>query len=161
ANFGLPDKETSQPAADSSSRIPLPLSPGSGDRSTGMGAPRRVYDVRPRPPAWGWQVVAYTWTKSIAAGGFLAILVGRLMSGSAAMTEISLDLALVAVVFLIATAGLLVADLKQPRRFLYVLLRPQWRSWLVRGAYLLTGYGAALSVWLLASLFGATAMADA
>src|SRR4051794_39060012 len=28
--------------------------------------PRRAYDVRPRTPAWGWEVVAYTWTKSVA-----------------------------------------------------------------------------------------------
>src|SRR5438067_844443 len=27
--------------------------------------PRRAYDVRPRAPAWGWEVVGYTWTKSI------------------------------------------------------------------------------------------------
>src|SRR5207253_4589003 len=50
--------------------------------------------------------------------------------------------------------------LKQPRRFLYVLLRPQWRSWLVRGAYGLTAYGAVVSVWLIAQLAGAQAWAE-
>jgi formate-dependent nitrite reductase membrane component NrfD len=49
--------------------------------------------------------------------------------------------------FLLLTGLLLVADLDQPRRFLYVLFRPQWKSWLVRGGYLITGYGAALALW--------------
>src|SRR5262249_1792705 len=38
-----------------------------------QAAPRRVYDVRPRRPSWGWHVAGYTWTKSIAAGAFLAV----------------------------------------------------------------------------------------
>jgi Fe-S-cluster-containing dehydrogenase component/formate-dependent nitrite reductase membrane component NrfD len=123
-------------------------------------SPRRVYDVRPRPPAWGWEVVAYTWTKSIAAGSFLAVLAARLLEGAEGAARLALPMGLAALVFLTLTAGLLVADLKQPRRFLYVLLRPQWRSWLVRGAYLLTGYGALVTAWLLASTAGATALAD-
>jgi formate-dependent nitrite reductase membrane component NrfD len=52
--------------------------------------------------------------------------------------------------FLIVTLVLLVADLKKPSRFLYVLLRPQWQSWLVRGAYILVGYSAVLMLWLAA-----------
>ena len=48
--------------------------------------------------------------------------------------------------FLVVTGVLLVVDLKQPKRFLYVLLRPQWQSWLVRGAYIITAYGAVLNV---------------
>ena len=43
-----------------------------------------------------------------------------------------------AMFFLVVTGILLVVDLKQPKRFLYVLLRPQWQSWLVRGAYIIT-----------------------
>jgi formate-dependent nitrite reductase membrane component NrfD len=51
-------------------------------------------------------------------------------------------------------------DLKQPRRFLYVLLRPQWRSWLVRGAYGLTGFGLILTLWLVAALAGVHWLGD-
>jgi Fe-S-cluster-containing dehydrogenase component/formate-dependent nitrite reductase membrane component NrfD len=138
---------------DQSPRVPLPtVAPDP--------SPRRVYDVRPRPPAWGWQVAAYTWTKSIAAGAFLAVLAARLLVGPENAASLAVGLGVIALLFLALTAGLLVADLKQPKRFLYVLLRPQWRSWLVRGAYLLTGYGAVLSVWLGAHLLGATATAD-
>jgi formate-dependent nitrite reductase membrane component NrfD len=54
-----------------------------------------------------------------------------------------------ALVFLAITGALLVADLKRPERFLWVILRPQWKSWLVRGAYIISAYGALLSGWFL------------
>jgi formate-dependent nitrite reductase membrane component NrfD len=123
-------------------------------------APRRVYDVRPRAPVWGWEVAGYTWTKSIGTGAFLAIVAARLLGGPEAAAHIAVTAGVVALAFLTMTAALLVADLKQPKRFLYVLLRPQWRSWLVRGAYGLTGFGGVLTLWLGAMLFGAHTLAD-
>jgi Fe-S-cluster-containing dehydrogenase component/formate-dependent nitrite reductase membrane component NrfD len=122
-------------------------------------APRRAYDVRPRAPAWGLEVAAYTWTKSIAAGALLAAAACRLLA-PAALAGLAVPLGIVALVFLTLTAALLVADLKQPRRFLYVLLRPQWRSWLVRGAYALTAYGGLVTAWLLAHVLGAETVAE-
>jgi Fe-S-cluster-containing dehydrogenase component/formate-dependent nitrite reductase membrane component NrfD len=134
-------------------RLPLPVV---GPEA----APRRAYDVRPRAPAWGWEVAAYTWTKSIATGALLAVLAARLLAGPTRAAGIAVVMGVVALLFLTLTSGLLVADLKQPRRFLYVLLRPQWRSWLVRGAYGLTGYGAAVTLWLIAHLTGAETAAE-
>src|SRR5262249_45348767 len=119
-----------------------------------QAAPRRVYDVQPRKPAWGWEVVAYTWTKSIATGSFLAVIASRLFDAADNFSRLAVALGCVSLLFVALTAALLVADLKQPKRFLFVLLRPQWKSWLVRGAYLLTGFGALLSVWLMAQLAG-------
>ena len=52
--------------------------------------------------------------------------------------------------------SLLVSDLTQPWRFVYVLLRPQWKSWLVLGGYALTLYGLALTLWAAAMLTGQT-----
>src|SRR5262249_50826597 len=141
------------PEAEAAKRVPLPtVAPDP--------SPRRVYDVRPRPPAWGWEVAAYTWTKSIAAGAFLAVPAAKLLAGPVSAARLAVGMGAVALLFLALTAGLLVADLKQPGRFLYVLLRPQWRSWLVRGAYLLSGYGMVLTVWLLAHLAGAERTAE-
>ena len=37
-------------------------------------------------------------------------------------------------VFLALTGAILIWDLEHPRRFYYIFPRPQWRSWLVRGA---------------------------
>ncbi len=87
-------------------------------------SPRRVYDVRPRPPAWGWQVVGYTWTKSIATGAFLAVVVARLFGGEGEAKEISIAMGVVAFLFLLATTALLVADLKQPKRLNNDKLKP-------------------------------------
>jgi len=62
--------------------------------------------------------------------------------------------AIVALFFLAITGALLVMDLGRPDRFLYVLLRPQWRSWLTRGAYIITGYGGVLTAWVVFSYLG-------
>ena len=115
---------------------------------------RRVYDVRPRPPAWGLAVVGYTWSKSIAAGAFLAVGARQLILGPSRFDGIATALVAIALLFLLVTTVLLIADLKQPKRFLYVLLRPQWKSWLVRGAYVLVAYGGVLTAWLIARLSG-------
>jgi hypothetical protein len=58
----------------------------------------------------------------------------------------------VAGLFLALTGLLLVLDLRQPQRFLWVLTRPQWRSWLVKGAYVIAAYGAMLGVQLAATM---------
>ena len=104
--------------------------------------------------------MSYIWTKSIAAGGFLAAAAARFALGPENSTGLQIILGLVAMFFLIATGVLLVVDLKQPKRFLYVLLRPQWQSWLVRGAYIITAYGAVLALWLAATIFGWRTIAD-
>ncbi|MBI3409763.1 MAG: polysulfide reductase NrfD [Planctomycetes bacterium] len=123
-------------------------------------SPRRAYDVRPRTPAWGWPVAAYTWTKSIAAGAMLAALAARIGIDAESAARLAGPLGVIGLIFLVATAALLVGDLKRPDRFLYVLLRPQWRSWLVRGAYTLTAYGALLTLWTIAHFVGTAAFAD-
>jgi Fe-S-cluster-containing dehydrogenase component/formate-dependent nitrite reductase membrane component NrfD len=113
------------------------------------------YDVAHRAP-WDWRVSLYTWTKGIAAGAYLVplllVLAGRLDPDSTLWVWAA---PLVAAAFLAITAGLLVWDLEHPERFYYVLTRPQWRSWLVRGGVILSGYAAALGLHLLAGLLDA------
>ncbi len=59
--------------------------------------------------------------------------------------------------FLALTGAILVWDLEHPRRFHYIFLRPQWRSWLVRGAVAITLYGGVLALHLLLSAAGVEA----
>jgi formate-dependent nitrite reductase membrane component NrfD len=99
-------------------------------------------------------VSAYLWTKSISAGAFFLTalggslgLVGHHWLFDSAAPQISL-------IFLLATLALLIADLKRPERFLSILLRPQWRSWLVIGGYILAAYGAVLTIWMFLPWFG-------
>ena len=62
--------------------------------------------------------------------------------------------AIVSLIFLTITGILLIMDLGRPDRFLYVLFRPQWKSWLSRGSYIITVYGGILTLWLAASFLG-------
>ena len=43
-----------------------------------------------------------------------------------------------------ATLALLLYDLDRPDRFFYLLVRPQWRSWVARAAWILTGFAIGL-----------------
>jgi formate-dependent nitrite reductase membrane component NrfD len=122
-----------------------------------MGKGNRVYDVPNKGILWGWEVSAYVWTKAIAAGAFLVPFIGWVFR-----KQLGLGLELtgygavgifISLLFLLATGALLVKDLDQPKRFAYVLLRPQWRSWLVKGGYSITAFGGLLTLLLLASVF--------
>src|SRR6266511_2328162 len=119
------------------------------------------YDVAHRAP-WDWRVSLYTWTKGIAAGAYLVALL-VVLTGSVGWTDPLVVWAapVLAAVFLAATAGLLVWDLEHPARFFYILTRPQWRSWLVRGGLVLTGYAAVLGLNLLAGAGGSTGLRQA
>jgi hypothetical protein len=84
---------------------------------------RRVYDAPNKGVLWGWQVSAYVWTKAIAAGAFLVPCLAY-MTQSAEVTSMVQGFSLgLSLIFLMATGILLVIDLDQPKRFLYVLLR--------------------------------------
>lgn len=136
----------------------------SGAHTINSGAPRGhanssaaavlAYDVAHSAP-WDWRVGFYTWLKNIAAGAYLAPLLlvigGFLDAGSTLWTWAAPLLGLAG---LAATGAVLIWDLDHPERFLLIFLRHQWRSWLVRGAFIILGYGAALSAHLLATLVG-------
>jgi len=116
---------------------------------------RRVYDIgESHYQSWGWEVYSYTWTKSISAGALLVpalLMLAGVVAPSADLLGVS---AFVSGVFLALTGVLLVLDLEQPRRFHWVLLRPNWRSWLVKGAYVITAFGGYLGLVVLAWLAG-------
>ena len=113
---------------------------------------RRVYDSPSKGVLWGWEVPAYVWTKAIATGTFLMMAVWHYFNGG---LDASSEMAglITILVFMGLTGGLLVKDIDRPDRFLYVLLRPQWKSWLVRGAYIITGFGGLVSLKLLDNYF--------
>lgn len=112
---------------------------------------REVYDVA-HPAPWGWKIVSYLWTKSIAAGVLLvaAILLGFGDNGGRLLTTFSPIVALCA---LATTTMLLIFDLKRPDRFIYLFTKSNFRSWLVLGGYILIIYGALGSAWLISGLF--------
>jgi len=115
------------------------------------GLSRPVYDVPHAVRPWGWKVAAYLWTKSIAAGALLVAAFAGSDSWGGLFHGVAPALSLL---FLALTTALLVVDLKRPERFAYILLKPNWRSWLVLGAWILMAFGVAGAVWLVAGATG-------
>ena len=117
-------------------------------------AARLSYDV-PHVSPWHWRVSLYTWTKGIAAGAYLIpllLILGGWLSWTSALWLWAAPI--LAGAFLAATGALLIADLQHPERFYLIFTRPQWSSWLVRGAFIIGAYAAVLALHVLASLLG-------
>jgi Fe-S-cluster-containing dehydrogenase component len=116
------------------------------------------YDI-PHHAPWGWRVSLYTWTKGIAAGALLVplilILAGRLPWTSPLARWAAPALALA---FLGITGILLIWDLRHPRRFYLIFTRRHWRSWLVRGSFIIGGYGGAAGLYFIGSLAGSVVL---
>lgn len=122
----------------------------SGDPDRSAAAAILVYDQPHRAP-WDWRVSSYSWTKSIATGVFIMNAVLGLTGVSLGQSWEAITAALSAV-FLGATGLFLVADLDRPMRFYYVLTKPHWRSWLVRGAYLMGAFALVLLLYFISAL---------
>jgi Fe-S-cluster-containing dehydrogenase component/formate-dependent nitrite reductase membrane component NrfD len=149
-----------RPAGDTYAFSQIPrgahlIEAGNPRTSTSSAAALLSYDVGHASP-WGWRVSLYTWTKSVSAGGYLVILLfalGGLVNWQSPVLRLagpSLGLAMLG-----ATGLLLVWDLTHPLRFYLLFTHPQWRSWLVRGGFVIAGYGAVLVAQLGAGIAGA------
>jgi Fe-S-cluster-containing dehydrogenase component/formate-dependent nitrite reductase membrane component NrfD len=119
-----------------------PIRIGESGNHESAGMVQRDYAVHHQRP-WGWHVSTYLWTKSISAGALLvaALLfsLGGIPNSHALLTVLA---PVVSLLFLGATNLFLVLDLERPERFWRVMLWPHWRSWLVKGAYILVVFGA-------------------
>jgi Fe-S-cluster-containing dehydrogenase component/formate-dependent nitrite reductase membrane component NrfD len=139
---------------------------GHPDYNNSSAAALLSYDVAHSIP-WDWRVSLYTWTKSIAAGAYLVaallIVIGRLTGLSNSEHQLFSAggvlwhwvVPVLSGASLAITGGLLVWDLEHPTRFLLIFTRPQWRSWLVRGAFIIAGYTLVLAAHFAASLLDA------
>ncbi|HUH13540.1 MAG TPA: 4Fe-4S dicluster domain-containing protein [Longimicrobiales bacterium] len=130
---------------------------GHPGRGTSSAEALLSYDI-PHHMPWDWRVSLYTWTKGIAAGVYLLpllLVLGGVLAWSSPLWRWGAPIA--AALFLLATAAVLIWDLEHPERFYMVLTRPQWKSWLVRGGFIITAYGAVLGLHLLATLLDGTA----
>jgi len=107
-----------------------------------------TYDVAHSIP-WDWRVSLYTWTKGIASGVYLVaallVLFGFMGLGDSLWVSVA---PVVSAAFLGITGGLLIWDLEHPGRFFMIFTRSQWRSWLVKGAYVIAAYSLVLGIHL-------------
>jgi formate-dependent nitrite reductase membrane component NrfD/ferredoxin len=113
------------------------------------------YDVAHSIP-WDWRVSLYTWTKGLAAGIYLVaallVLLGFLQADGPIWLWVT---PVLSGFFLALTGSLLIWDLEHPERFFLIFTRPQWKSWLVKGAFIIAGYSVVLAVHFIASWTGA------
>jgi Fe-S-cluster-containing dehydrogenase component len=107
----------------------------------------RSYDAPSKGILWDWDVAGYLVTKSAAAGLYIllmaGILLGKLEFDNTAAIGIALSIALLGL-----TGMLLINDLDKPMRFIYVMLRPNWSSWLVRGGFTLGAFSGIMTLHL-------------
>src|SRR5215203_2311297 len=112
------------------------------------------YDVAHAIP-WDWRVSLYTWTKGIAAGVYIVAALLVLFDFVGVNNWLWLWAApILSGVFLAITGGLLIWDLEHPERFYMIFTRPQWRSWLVKGAFIIAGYSLVLALHFAATWLG-------
>jgi Fe-S-cluster-containing dehydrogenase component/formate-dependent nitrite reductase membrane component NrfD len=116
------------------------------------------YDVAHSIP-WDWRVSLYTWTKGIASGVYLVaallVLFGFLRADSALWLWVA---PVLSGAFLGITGLLLIWDLEHPARFYMIFTRPQWKSWLVKGAFIIAGYSTVLALHFIGSLLGSRSL---
>jgi Fe-S-cluster-containing dehydrogenase component/formate-dependent nitrite reductase membrane component NrfD len=115
------------------------------------GDARVDYDV-PHEQAWGLDMALYLLTKGIATGTMLICALLLFARGDRSLLVTTIGPA-ISLLFLLITVGLLIADLERPERFYYILVRPNWRSWMVWGAYFLFGQGIVTTLWIADAIF--------
>src|SRR5256714_4334275 len=109
------------------------------------------YDV-PHTIPWDWRVSLYTWTKGVASGAYLIPLLLVVFGLMRADSPLWLWAApVVSGLFLAITGGLLIWDLEHPARFLLIFTRPHWRSWLVKGAFIIAAHSIILALHFFSS----------
>ena len=133
-----------------------PIHIGDGNMASALvgsaAAPRETYNVPHKIP-WHWQVQAYLTAKSIGAGAFIVAAVGVALGLLPAPPLFTTIAAFVSLLFIGVNTGLLVWDLDRPDRFWTILIRPQWKSWLARGAFILVGFSGVGGLFFLGHLF--------
>ncbi len=108
---------------------------------------------------WGLAVALYLVTKGLAAGaGLLAPFVAAFGVGGFAERYLPEVLALA---FTSITTFLLVEDLTRPMKFLTLLTRPNTKSWLVKGAWILIAFSTLTAAVVGLHLIGADSAARA
>jgi formate-dependent nitrite reductase membrane component NrfD/ferredoxin len=107
-----------------------------------------TYNAQHQIP-WHWPVPAYLVTKGIGSGAFAVLAIFFGLNLVDFNPPLALAGALTSLLFIAITTFLLVIDLAKPQKFYTILTRPQWQSWLTRGAFILLGFSIIAGLWLM------------
>jgi len=112
---------------------------------------QEAFNVQHKVP-WHWPIAVYVTTKHLA-GGIAMVLAALALTPSVALpSSLMAGGGVLALIGLAVTLGLLIYDLERPDRFFFLLVRPQWRSWIARAAWILTSFNVVFGGWWFASL---------
>ncbi len=106
------------------------------------------YNAQHKIP-WHWPVPAYLVTKGIGSGLFMLLAIFFGLGLAEFNPAVALLGALASILFIGLTTLLLVYDLEKPLMFYTILTRPQLKSWLARGAFILIGFTTVAGLWFL------------
>lgn len=126
-----------------------------GGRQAGQMV-QTAYNAQHKIP-WHWQVPTYLVTKAIASGIFIYLALEVFFdfgfSDVGYLSDLFFPISLfISLLFTGLTTLLLVLDLEKPKMFLTILTRPQWRSWLTRGAFVLIAFTIVTGLWFLVEI---------
>ncbi len=121
---------------------------------SGVGVVARTAYTTAHHMTWKSKVSGYLVTKAIAAGAMLIASLLVVMGHGSDQAAVGVVPPVLAGIFTAVTGALLIADLKQPGRFIYILTRSNTKSWLVRGAWILGAFSALVAVWGVFGLIG-------
>lgn len=124
---------------------------------SGTGVVARTAYTTAHRMTWKSKVSGYLVTKAVAAGLMLIASLLVVMGHGSEQAAVGVVPPVLAGVFTAITGALLIGDLKQPGRFLYILTKSNTSSWLVRGAWILGAFAALVGLW---GLFGITEAGD-
>jgi len=93
-------------------------------------------------------MVLYLFMKAVSTGAMLLGAIFWLLGFDGALVTIAAPA--ISTIFIGLTSAVLVYDLERPDRFYYILTRGNKRSWMVWGAWFLTGHGGISFLWLVA-----------
>lgn len=134
------------PSAQGLGREAGPITIGEGSMAEHMV--QTAYNAQHKVP-WHWPVPAYLVTKGIGSGIFMLLALFFGLNISDFSHTFALIATFLSLLFVGLTTVLLVVDLERPERFFTILTRPQWKSWLTRGAFILIGLTVVAGLWFL------------
>src|SRR5262245_59692007 len=140
-----------RPLYDKEGQVHLRPVGASAEDPEAPGDPRVDYDT-PHAKPWGIDMVLYLFMKAVSTGVMLLAPLMVLMGDTGAVVRLIAPAT--SLLFVTLTSIVLIMDLERPERFYYILTRPNWRSWLVRGTWFLIAHGTISAVWLVAGWMG-------
>lgn len=116
------------------------------------GESRTVYDTFHEIP-WESKIITYLMAKGASTG--LLVISLLLWAFGFRSSMISFWMPALSGILLAVTGAVLVADLKRPERFYYILLRSNWGSWMAWGTWFIALDGLLTLLWTVGALAGA------